>query len=206
MSHAQQAGAATVKFRSRRDWSRLTLAVLAVWAAAVALAGASGAIAALPLPALAGLVVSGTAAPVFVYHRHSGFRTFMRSVPIEWLTGFHIWRIAAAALFFYYGSQDLLPPTFVRNAAWGDLIVGLAVPALLVLPRTAKGFLAFHVFGLADFIVAVGTGLIFAVLATPQMGSIATMPLVMIPLFGVCVPGASHIIAIDRLTLDVRTA
>ena len=39
------------------------------------------------------------------------------------LTVFHVWRIAAALLFFWYGARHLLPETFVRDAAWGDKIM-----------------------------------------------------------------------------------
>jgi hypothetical protein len=188
----------------QRRWAWGILIALAAWASAVAALGAAGLFAKLPLPLLAALVAVGTVAPIIAYYRHTRFQAFMRGVPIEHLTLFHVWRVPAALVFFFYGAQGLLPETFVRNAAWGDLIAGLLVPVVLLLPRGHAKFLGFHLFGLADFIVAVGTGLTFSLLELPLMSTIATFPIVLIPLFGVCVSGASHVIAIDRLLAERR--
>lgn len=187
-----------------RRWSRLTLGVLACWAAAVATLGATGVLSVLPLPLIAALVALGTVGPIAFYYAHPEFRAFLRNLPIDYLTVFHLWRVPAALAFFYYGAQGRLPEAFVRNAAWGDLAAGLLVPVVLLLPRGSAKYLAFHVFGLADFVLAVGTGLTFSLLNDPVMGTIATFPLVLIPLFGVCVSGASHVIAIDRLLRERR--
>lgn len=73
------------------------------------------------------------------------------------------------------------------------------IPALALPVLGRARFLAFHLFGLADFVLAVGTGLAFSLADDRQMATIATFPLVMIPLFGVGVSGASHIIALDLL-------
>lgn len=188
----------------RRRWARAILLVLAAWFGAVAALGSAGVFASFPLPLLAALVALGTAAPVLLYYRQPRFHSFMRDLPIEYLTVFHFWRVPAALAFFYYGALGLLPETFVRNAAWGDLVAGLLVPVLFLLPRGRSKFLGFHLFGMADFVLAVGTGLAFSLLDVPLMGTIATFPIVLIPLFGVCVSGASHIIAIDRLLAERR--
>jgi hypothetical protein len=56
-----------------------------------------------------------------------------------------------------------------------------------------------HRFGFADFVVAVGTGLAFTLLLDPRMAPITALPLALIPLFGVGISGATHIIAFDML-------
>ena len=56
-----------------------------------------------------------------------------------------------------------------------------------------------HRFGFVDFVIAVGTGLTFTLLLDPRMELIATLPFALIPLFGVGISGASHIVAFDML-------
>jgi hypothetical protein len=128
----------------------------------------------------------------------------MRGVPIEHLTLFHVWRVPAALMFFFYGAQGLLPETFVRNAAWGDLIAGLLVPVVLLLPRGPRK---------VPWLSPVWPSRLHRgrrhrahLLPTelPLMSTIATFPIVLIPLSGVCVSGASHVIAIDRLLAERR--
>jgi hypothetical protein len=111
----------------------------------------------------------------------------------------HIWRIAAALVFFWYGAHDLLPEAFVRNAGWGDLIAGLLALGVTLLPKTRNRYLVFHLFGFADFVVAVGTGLTYFLLNDPRMSRIQTLPMALTPFYGVGISGASHIMAFDLL-------
>lgn len=105
----------------------------------------------------------------------------------------HVWRIHAALAFYYFGSQGLLPPLFVILAGTGDLIAGvLALYVVTVNPASRRAYTAFHVIGMADFIVAVGTGLTFSLLSDARMETIALFPLALIPLFGVTVSGAAR--------------
>ena len=59
--------------------------------------------------------------------------------------------------------------------------------------------LVFHLFGFADFVVAVGTGLTLFLLNDSRMAGIQTLPMALIPFYGVGISGASHIIAFDLL-------
>ncbi len=47
--------------------------------------------------------------------------------------------------------------------------------------------------------MAIGTGLIFFLLNDPRMSGIQTLPMALIPLYGVGISGASHIMAFDLL-------
>lgn len=71
--------------------------------------------------------------------------------------------------------------------------------AVLALPQSTWKYWGFHLFGLADFVTAVGTELTFALLQVPTMGTIATFPIALIPLFGVGISSASHLMALDGL-------
>ena len=115
------------------------------------------------------------------------------------LAGLHVWRVPAALTFFWYGAVGALPGIFVTLAGWGDLFAGLAALAVVVLPRNRKTISAFHVFGLGDFLVAVGTGLTLTQFEIPEMATITRLPVALIPLVGVPLSGATHIAALHML-------
>lgn len=186
--------------KKQKDWTYLILSVLAVWAAIVGAAGYAGVFVNMPTPLIGVMVVCGIATLLGLYYANPGVRLFIQTLNVKGLTIFHLWRIPAALAIFWYGSQHLLPETFVHRAAWGDLIAGLLVlPVVLTRGGGNAKYLAFHLFGLGDFILAVGTGLTFALLQVPMMDTILTFPMVLIPLFGVCISGASHLMALDLL-------
>jgi hypothetical protein len=183
----------------KRNGTRVLLIVLAAWGLAVVFAAESGLFGAMPGLALAPLIALGIAIPITVYAMSHGFRAYIEAIGLRPITAFHIWRIGAALLFFWYGAHDLLPQIFVANAGWGDLIAGFLALAVTLLPESRNRYLAFHIFGFADFVVAVGTGLALFLLQDPRMAGIQTLPMALIPFYGVGISGASHIMAFDLL-------
>ncbi|PVY26842.1 hypothetical protein C7413_121116 [Paraburkholderia silvatlantica] len=183
----------------KNSGTRVLLSVLAVWGAAVGAAAGTGVYRVIYPLWLAGLIALGIVAPVVVYGLSRGFRAYIATIGLRTLTAFHIWRIAAALVFFWYGAHDLLPEAFVRNAGWGDLIAGLLALGVALLPKTRNRYLVFHLFGFADFVVAVGTGLTCFLLNDPRMSGIQTLPMALILFYGVGISGASHLMAFDLL-------
>ncbi|WP_208867225.1 hypothetical protein [Paraburkholderia silvatlantica] len=183
----------------KNSGTRVMLSVLAVWGAAVVAAAGTGVYRVIYPLWLAGLIALGIVAPVVVYGLSRGFRAYIATIGLRTLTAFHIWRIAAALVFFWYGAHDLLPEAFVRNAGWGDLIAGLLALGVALLPKTRNRYLVFHLFGFADFVVAVGTGLTCFLLNDPRMSGIQTLPMALILFYGVGISGASHLMAFDLL-------
>jgi hypothetical protein len=185
--------------RRKRRGTAVLLIVLIVWGLAVAGAAEAGVFRAIYPLLLAPLIALGIAVPVVVYAISDGFRAYIEAIGLRPLTAFHIWRIAAALVFFWYGAHNLLPEIFVQNAGWGDLVAGSLALGVILLPESRSRYLAFHIFGFADFVVAVGTGLTFFLLNDPRMSAIQTLPMALIPLYGVGISGASHIMAFDLL-------
>ena len=170
------------------------------WAATVGGLSAAGAFTTFPLPLFAGLVALLLAAAISSYALSRTLREGVERFGLRRLTALHAWRIPAALAFFHYGGQGLLPPAFVALAGWGDMLAGvLALAVVLFAPRSQRAYWAFHVIGMADFLLAVGTGLAFSLLADPRMATIALFPMALIPLFGVTLSGATHIAAFDLL-------
>ncbi len=176
---------------------RDVLTNLAIWGALVAAASTSGVLAKLPPRLAAPLIIGGIALPTIAYARSSELKALARDVGIHRLSLFHTWRVVGTAAFLFYGSKDELPPAFVRNAAWGDLATSILAGALIVLPRRKSTYVAFHLFGLSDFIAALATGLGLTLRGDARMRTIMTFPLALIPLFGVGLSGAAHLIALD---------
>ncbi|MBC7796435.1 MAG: hypothetical protein H7Z37_06160 [Pyrinomonadaceae bacterium] len=172
---------------------------LTVWGIVVATLGYLKIFQLFPLPLIAVFAAAGITIPVVIYFTNSAFRNYVASISYKHLTIFNIWRIPAGAIFLYYGSYNLLPQQFVINAGYGDLIIGFIVPIVLMMPESRWKYVVFHVFGMLDFIVAVGTGITFTILQVPLQENIATFPVVLIPLFGVGITGAFHIMTLNRL-------
>jgi hypothetical protein len=180
---------------------------LGLWAAGVAAASGLGLLDELPTPMIAPLVAIGIAVPTIIYFRSTALQAWAAGIGLWWLTAFHVWRIAAAGVFFWYGSQGLLPEIFVFNAGWGDLAAGLLALAVIAWPRRGRRtYWGVHVFGLVDFVVAVGTGLTFTLMGDPLMDTIRTFPLALIPLFAVGVSGTVHLIAFHQLLTGAQAA
>jgi hypothetical protein len=172
---------------------------LAAWGAGVGVASASGLLAKVPPRLVASLIAAGIGVPAAAYARSPRLKALARRAGVHNLSLFHAWRLAGTLAFFRYGSNDRLPPVFVRNAAWGDLITSAFATLLLVLPRRRPIYLAFHILGFTDFVIALGTGLTLTLRGDLRMRTIATFPLALIPFFGVGLSGAAHLIALDLL-------
>lgn len=174
----------------------------AAWGAGVVAASSSGALGAMAeayMPAYAGLVALGIAIPTALYFGSGPVRRAVDAIGLRRLTLFHLWRIPAGALFLYYAATGGLPLLFAVIAGIGDILAGLGAATLLRGEATPERLRRIHLFGFADFISAVGTGLTFTLLGDPLMATLTTLPMALIPLFGVGLSGASHIVALNAL-------
>ena len=170
--------------------------IAVVWAS---LSGALWAIAQTFMPAYAALVAAGIATPVVAYFAVQPVRRAIDSVGLRWLTLMHVWRIPAALVFFWSGVLGQLPPLFWVLAGVGDFLAGCFAATLWWRPATPERLRRIHVFGFTDFVVAVGTGLAFTLIGDRRMALLTALPMALIPLFGVGLSGASHIVALHAL-------
>ncbi len=176
-----------------------------VWGVAAAALSLSGALSQMPPLVPPALVVAGIAIPLLVVLRSPVQRAIVQQVDLAHLTWFNVWRVPAAAAFFALGAAGLLPPLFVANAAWGDLIAGLAAPLVILgavrlsARSKVRAYLAFHLFSFGDFVLAVGTGLTLTVLGDPLVDTLLNTPIALVPLWGVPITGAISLLALHRL-------
>jgi hypothetical protein len=174
----------------------------AVWLIAVCAGASTGFFSALYQPAIALIVAATIALPAGWYFSSIRLRQYVAQLGHRPLVAMHIWRVPAAMMFFWLGANGELPPVFWIVAGVGDFAAGSYAAYLMFRPLTRQRVFSFHVFGFADFVVAVGIGLTYTLLQDPRMAPVTTLPFALIPLFGVGISGAVHLIAFDLLRRD----
>jgi len=184
---------------------RWFVVALSLWAASAFVAASTGAIAKVPRLFLGPLLLAETIIPILVYYLSESFRAYISSIDLKHLTIFHLWRLLAGFTFVSYGIHHLLPETFVHNAGFGDILVGLLIPVILILPNGIRKYIVFHIIGLLDFILALGTGITLTLARAPLIENLTTYPIILIPLLGVPVSGALHVMTIDVALRKLRT-
>jgi hypothetical protein len=161
---------------------------LGVWLALVFLLGARDDFVrppgAPPLPILLGATAPLLAfLAAFVASR--GFRAYVLTLDLRLITAVQAWRFAGLGFLALY-AQGVLPGPFAWPAGLGDIAIGVTAPwvmlALLRRPGFAAGpgFLVWNLLGIADLVVAVGTGGLTAWLA--GVGEVTTAPMARLPL------------------------
>lgn len=187
---------------SKAAVDRITLALAAgaaLWAALVVYTAGAGLLAQLYMPLIAVLVAGTIILPTVVFLHSRTLRGYVDAVGLFPITALHVWRIPAALLFFWFGARGELPPAFWLLAGVGDFIAGSLAATVFFRRPGARVYALIHRFGFADFVVAVGTGLTYTLLQDPRMGPVAELPLALVPLFGVGISGATHLVAFDYL-------
>jgi hypothetical protein len=191
-----------MKALSQGETERMTWAisgVVAIWGATVVAGAKTGFFASLYMPQIAAIVAATIIVPTLIYFALPRLQAYANSIGHSPILLFHTWRVPAALAFFWYGLQGELPTTFWVLAGSGDFIAGSYAAYLMLQPESARRYLSFHIFGFADFVVAVGTGLAFTLLQDPRMALITALPMALIPLWGVGISGVTHLIAFDML-------
>jgi hypothetical protein len=178
---------------------RLFGLAVALWFGLVCWAALGGVLLRLQMPWIAAMVAAGIALPTLAYTVSPALQSWIERVGLRRLTLLHLWRVPAALAFYAYGLAGELPPLFWLLAGTGDLIAGLYAAGALRPTATRAYYLRFHAFGFADFVLAVGIGLTYTLLLDARMAPIAQWPMALIPLFGVGLSGAAHLVAFDLL-------
>lgn len=183
----------------RRRCAMLLWSVTAAWFAAVVIGAQTGFFMQIYMPLIAAIVAATIILPTLWYYLSPKLRLFVDGVGHRRIALMHAWRIPAALLFLWYGLHGQLPFWFWVLAGVGDFIAGWKALAVGLRPASVEAYRSFHRFGFADFVVAVGAGLTFTLMQDPLMATIAALPMALIPLFGVGISGATHLMAFDML-------
>jgi hypothetical protein len=139
-----------------------------------------------------------------------GVRAAIDRIPLQWLVGVQFYRVLGGLFLIAY-ARDEMPAEFALPAGIGDIAVGLTavVVAYLVATRGAErtrtAVLWWCVLGIADLVVAVGTGFLSSPSILQQIAlddpnlAITRYPFVLIPTFLVPISILLHVSVIARL-------
>ncbi|MFE9206649.1 hypothetical protein [Micromonospora sp. NPDC007230] len=156
------------------------------------------------------LALAAGAAPLAVLILALGssrFRAWARSLDLRFLTLLQTWRVAGLA-FLALAAVDALPDGFAMPAGLGDVAIGLTAPfvALFVIHRSNRLFIAWTALGIADLIAAVTLGVLYSdnpvgvLHGDVNTGIMATLPMSLIPAFGVPITLVAHTLSLIKLT------
>jgi hypothetical protein len=164
----------------------------------------NGALKRWPPMLLGTLILLWIAIPTVSYFRSSGLQQLASRIGLRAITAFHGWRILAGIWFVWYAAHGLLAANFALKAGWGDIVAGLAGLAVAAFWARSSGYWSAHVIGLADFVLAVGTGMATTLSDQPGMHAMAELPGALIPLFAVGLTASTHFVAFHLLWKQQR--
>lgn len=199
---------------------RLTVAgVLIAWFVLVLAIGAGGALdpaRGLGVPALGLTVVLPVVALVCAFFAFPRIRAALMATPLSALVAINTIRILGVIFVMLYAAGRL-PAPFAPSAGWGDMIAGVAAPAVAWSiarfgARVRPLAFAWNIFGAADLISAIALGALSApgplnAFAGPPTSAIMTsLPWLMIP--GFLVPSLffTHLVIFYRLLAKTEGA
>jgi len=185
-----------------------TLWLAVIWSAALNGVFRAG-VSAIPLIPLAVFLPVIIAVPILLRSKRMG--QVLDSMPVTWLVALQVYRVVGSG-FLIGWAQGIAPGVFALPAGIGDVMTGLlAVPVAIFLAagtiESRKAAIAWNIFGLLDFAVAVGIGQAIAlqlIVPTISNTTIALYPTVMIPTFAVPSSILLHALSLRQLYRRAR--
>ena len=180
--------------------------IFACWLCVIAVVGLTGIYDTAP-PQVMGLTIAGCTLLLLALSRfNTSFRSNLDSITTESLICIHSIRAPIGAAFLVMASEGLLPDLFANRAGYGDILTATLGVLVIVFCSTLKNqklktiaYVIWNVVGLADLLVAVGTGIYLALQIQDSMIWIARLPLLLVPTFILPILFTSHIIMLKRL-------
>lgn len=187
---------------------QLAVAVVVVWFVLALVGSLVGVFDSEPRPPiLLGLAaVVPVALFALVYLESPGFRQFVSSLNLRWLTLAQAWRILGIVFVLDY-SRGLLPGVFALPAGWGDFAIGITAPLVAWFwkpPYPKKTFVVWNLLGMTDLVVAVTLGVLASRSSVGLLaGDVSTrltgmFPLSLVPTFFVPLLFIFHLISLIR--------
>jgi hypothetical protein len=188
---------------------QLAVAVVVVWFVLALVGSLVGVFDSEPRPPiLLGLAaVVPVALFVLIYLESPGFREFVSSLDLRWLTLAQTWRVLGVVFVILY-YQGRLPGVFALPAGWGDFAIGITAPLVAWLwkpPYPQKTFAVWNLLGITDLVVAVTLGVLASKTPVGLLAGDAStrlmgmFPLSLIPTFFVPLFVILHLISLIRV-------
>ena len=177
------------------------LLLLLLWGLAATAAGAVHLLASLP-PSVVPVLVGGLTVSLTVAALHPTWAgDAVSRIGLRRLLAFHLIRFVGF-YFLWLHAQGRLHAEFANRAGWGDIVAAAGALGLLFWPdgpAFRRALAVWNVVGLADLVVAVGTGGWLNLTRPGSMAEMSGLPLTLVPLWIVPVLMASHFVIFRRL-------
>jgi hypothetical protein len=137
-------------------------------------------------------------------------RRAVSRIGLHWLVGVQVYRVVGGVFLVAYAQNDI-PGAFALPAGIGDVLIGLAAPYVALrlardgIDRAWPLVTAWCALGIADLVIAVGTGFLTAPSTFQQLAltdpnaAITSYPLALIPTFAVPASIVLHVWVLARL-------
>jgi hypothetical protein len=191
-------------------WITITGALL-IWFAVALWLGRAGVFVARTavVPPIPFAILLPIAVGLYLLASSRRFAAVFEVIPQSWLTGVQIYRVLGA-MFLALWTQNRMPGEFALPAGTGDVIVGLAAPIVAWLnaahsPSARNATIAWNIFGVADLVIAVGSGFLtspspYQMLAFDRPNElIVEYPFVLVPAFFVPLSIILHVLSLWKL-------
>ena len=166
----------------------------------------------LPLVPLAIFLPVIVGVPILVRSKRIG--EVLDAMPASWLIGLQVYRVFGG-IFLVGWARGVIPSLFALPAGIGDVITGLlALPVAYSLAsrnsNAVRGAIAWNIFGLLDFTIAVGIGLATApgpfqvIVPSIPNTAVGLYPTVLIPAFAVPSSILLHVLSLRQLRRVAR--
>ena len=193
----------------------LPATIAVAWFAAALAAAALGMFRTAPGGVPVAIALAAATPPVVVVALAVGsprFRAWTGRLDLRSLTLFQASRVAGLS-FLALAAVHALPAGFAVPAGLGDVTVGLTAPlvAAFVVGRSRRLVVAWTAFGIADLVTAVTLGILYSNspigVLRGDVGTalMATLPMSLVPAFGVPVALVAHILSLANLRSRLRT-
>jgi len=140
------------------------------------------------------------------YRRGGPVRAWLDQRSLRALIAIHAIRLPIGLAFLWEMSRGRLAPLFATRAGYGDVAIGALAIAALVLgahaPQRRRWLAAFSLLGLADILVALGTGtyLMLAVRDPQMLDAIRRLPYPLLPFLIVPTVVLGHVLVLARIS------
>lgn len=139
--------------------------------------------------------------------RSPRFRAWAAGLDLRHLTLIQVSRVGGLT-FLVVAGLHALPAGFAVPAGLGDVAIGLTAPliAAFAVGRSNRVFLAWTILGIADLVNAVTLGVLYSNspigVLSGDIGTqvMATMPMILIPAFGVPFTLTAHVVSLINLS------
>jgi hypothetical protein len=185
---------------------RFTVLLLS-WGLLVAAIASTRILPTLPRLAVPLIVATLTASLTLAAFRVRWLREAVRAIGVRGILAAHIVRFTGFYFIWLY-TQGRMPVEFAYRAGWGDIVAAIGAVALLLWRRGPwfwRALTAWNIIGLADLVLAVGTGSWLSATRPGSMIEIVTLPLALVPLWFVPVLLSSHLVLFHWILVQRRS-